>query len=220
MSPKNIIEKVLQNKIDIIAICDHNSAENVSALIKAAEGKPISVIPGMEICTKEEIHVLSLFEKIESAFEMQAKVYEKLESENNPEVFGMQVIGNELDEVLGFNEKLLIGAVDMTIEEVVDRIHKLNGLAIASHVDREAYSIIGQLGLIPDTLKLDALEISPNVTIAEARKKFPEYGQYKFIQNSDAHFIDDVGKCVTEFQLETPTFDELRKALRIETLSH
>lgn len=216
MSPKKIIEKVLNNSVDIIAICDHNTVENIPAVIKVAEGKNVTVLPGMEICTKEEIHVLALFGNIETAFEMQAKVYDQLQGKNDPEVFGMQIIGNEFDEVLGFNERLLIGATDMTIEKTVDRIHKLNGIAIASHIDRESFSVVGQLGFIPETLKFDALEISSNLTIPEARKRFGEYGNYQLIQNSDAHFIDDVGKCTTVYLLEKPTFDEIKKALKNE----
>lgn len=216
MSPKKIIERVLQKNIDIIAICDHNTVENVPAVEKAAEGKKVVVLPGMEVCSREEIHILAIFENLEAAFEMQAKVYDKLQGKNNPEVFGMQVIGNEFDEVLGFNEKLLIGAVDMSIEEVVNRIHELNGLAVASHIDRESFSVIGQLGFIPETLNFDALEISPNISIDEARKRLSEYGNCQFIQNSDAHFIDDVGKCTTEFLIERPSFDEIKKAIRNE----
>jgi predicted metal-dependent phosphoesterase TrpH len=215
MSPQKIINKVLKNNLDIIAICDHNSAENVPALIKAAKGKNVVVLPGMEICSREEIHILALFENLETVFEMQAKVYENLHGKNNPDVFGMQVVGNELDEVLGFNEKLLIGAVDLSVEDIVNRIHKIGGLAIASHIDRESYSVIGQLGFIPENLKFDALEISPNMDIDEARNKFPEYKDIAFIRNSDAHFIEDIGKCFIEFQIAEPTFSEIKKAFRM-----
>ena len=214
MTPQKIVQQAVNKKLNIIAICDHNSTENVSAVAKVAEGKNITIIPGMEVCTQEEIHMLALFENIEAAFEMQAKVYDKLQGKNNPEVFGMQVIGNEFDEVLGFNERLLIGAVDMSIEEVVNGIHKLNGLAIASHIDRESYSVIGQLGFIPETLRFDALEISLNISIEEAQKRFSEYQTYTFIQNSDAHVIEDIGKCTTEFLMERLSFDEIKKALR------
>ncbi len=216
MTPQKIINQVLSNKIGIIAICDHNTAENVSALINAAKDKIVVVLPGMEICSREEIHILALFENLESAFEMQAKVYEKLHGKNNPDVFGLQVVGNEFDEVLGFNDKLLIGAVDLSIEEIVNRVHKLGGLAIASHIDRESYSVISQLGFIPENLKFDALEISPKMKVDEARNKFPEYKDITFIQNSDAHFIDDVGKYFTEFLLAEPTLNEIRKALKNE----
>jgi 3',5'-nucleoside bisphosphate phosphatase len=217
MTPRKIIDKVLSQNIDIIAICDHNSAENVPALINAANGKDVLVLSGMEICSREEIHVLAFFENIETAFEMQAKVYENFHGKNEPEIFGMQVIGNEMDEVLGFNDRLLIGAVEMSIEDIVDKIHSLNGIAIASHIDRESYSVIGQLGFIPETLKFDALEVSPNISLEEARKRFPEYRNYAMIKNSDAHFIEDIGKCVTEFQIEEPSFDEIKKALKNET---
>ncbi len=214
MTPQNIIEQVLKHNLDIIAICDHNSAENVPALIKAAQGKNIVVLPGMEICSREEIHILVLFEHLESVFEMQAKVYEKLYGKNNPDVFGLQVVGNEFDEALEFNEKLLIGAVDLSVENIVNRVHKLSGLAIASHIDRESYSVVSQLGFIPETLKFDALEISPSLSYGDARKRFPEYHNYTFIQNSDAHFIEDIGKCYTEFEIIEPAFDEIRLALK------
>jgi 3',5'-nucleoside bisphosphate phosphatase len=216
MTPRKIIDKVLLQKIDIIAICDHNSAENVPALINAAKGKDLVLISGMEICSREEIHVLALFENIETVLEMQAEVYDKLHGKNQPNVFGLQVIGNELDEVLGFNDRLLIGAVDMSIDEVVDKIHCLSGIAIASHIDRESYSVVGQLGFIPETLKFDALEISPNISVEKARKRFPECINYTMVKNSDAHFIEDIGKCITEFQIEEPTYSEIKKALKNE----
>ena len=217
MSPKKIVESVLKNKIDVIAICDHNTAENVSAVVKAAVDKDILVIPGMEICSIEEIHVLALFEKLESAFEMQSLVYSNLHGENKPDVFGMQVIGNEEDEVVGFSDKLLIGATELSIDDVVNNIHQLNGLAIASHIDRESYSVIGQLGFIPETLVFDALEISANINLDKAREMFTKYVRIPFIQNSDAHFIEDIGKCTTEYQLAEPTFDEIKKALKSDS---
>lgn len=216
MTPQKIINQALYNNVDIVAICDHNSAENVQAIIKAAERKPVTVIAGLEICTKEEIHVLALFENIEAALEMQTKVYDKLHGQNDPEVFGMQVIGNEMDEVLGFNDRLLIGAVDLSVEEIVNKIHQLSGFAIASHIDRENFSVISQLGFIPETLKFDALEISPNMSIKVARNKFPEYIDVAFVQNSDAHFIEDIGKCLTEFQIEIPSFVEIKMAIKDE----
>ncbi|MDP2209646.1 MAG: PHP domain-containing protein [Bacteroidota bacterium] len=216
MTPQKIINQVLENNLDIIAICDHNTAENVPALINAAKDKNVVVLPGMEICTREEIHVLALFENLELVFEMQAKVYEKLHGKNNPDVFGLQVIGNEFDEVLGFNDKLLIGAVDLSVEEIVNRVHKLGGLAIASHIDRESYSVISQLGFIPNSLEFDALEISPSISCEDARKKFPVYQNYTFIQNSDAHFLNDIGKASTSLLLAEATFDEIKKALKDE----
>lgn len=216
MSPRNIVSKVLQDKIDIVAICDHNSAENVATAMRVASGRNVTVLPGMEVCTREEIHILAIFEKLESALELQSLVHRHLSGENDPEVFGLQVVANEFDEVVGFQNRLLMGAVDLSIEQVVNEIHHLDGLAVASHIDRESYSIIGQLGFIPDELKLDALEISQNISVEEARNRFGEYQRYQLIQNSDAHFVDDVGKRSTRFLMEEPSFNELAKALRNE----
>lgn len=216
MSPIKIIHKAMMEKIEIIGICDHNSSENVVAFTKAAETKNIKVLPGMEVTSKEEVHILALFEKAESALKLQEIIYENLSGENDEEAFGTQVVANELDEVEGFNNKLLIGATELSVEDVVDFIHSFNGLAIASHVDREGFSIIGQLGFIPENLKLDALEISPKLSNIEARKIFNQYESFPFIFSSDAHKLEEIGKGVTSFLLKEPTLLEIKKALKSE----
>ena len=213
MSPKKIIARALEQNIDIIAITDHNSAENASAAVSVAAGSPITVLPGMEVCTSEEIHVLALFENLRSALEFQRLVYDHLPGENNPEVFGEQIIADENDEVRGYQQKLLIGATDLPLATVVDGIHRLDGVAIASHIDRESYSIVGQLGFIPGDVRFEALELSVNITNSDAEKRFTTYSGYTFIRNSDAHFLEDIGKNTSTFYLEKPTFGELRKAL-------
>lgn len=214
MSPKRIVRRAVERNIDIIAINDHNSAENVPAVIRAAWGLPLSVLPGMEICTREEIHVIALFENMQSAFELQQIVYNFLHGENDAETFGLQVVANEEDEVVSFNSKLLIGAADLSVDAVVGHVSRLGGIAIASHIDRQSYSIIGQLGFIPENLRFDALEISTRTSIKDARALYPEYSGSVFIQNSDAHFLNDIGKGMTKFMLEEPTFGEIKKALR------
>jgi predicted metal-dependent phosphoesterase TrpH len=200
-------------KLGIIGITDHNSAENVPATIKAAEGTKLTVIPGMEITSAEEVHIIGLFEKISNALTVQNIVYKNLIlKENKANLFGEQIVANEFDEVEGYNKRLLIGATKLTLKEVVNKIHKSGGLAIASHIDRESYSIIGQLGFIPENLELDAVEISPNTTIEKAIEKFPEIKKMPKITCSDAHFLKDIGRATTSFLLEGPTVDEIRNA--------
>ena len=114
----------------------------------------------------------------------------------------------------GFSDKLLIGATTIPLDEVLRLIHDLNGLAIASHIDREAFSIIGQLGFIPDNLGLDALEISPSITPEEAKKKYAY--NYPITSSSDAHHPDDIGKSYTTFLLQEGTVIEIKKALKNE----
>jgi len=170
MSPQGIAQKAKEQSIEIIGICDHNSAENVPALIEAGKKLAIQVIPGIEVTTKEEVHLLALFSQIEAALALQAKVYESLPGENNPDLYGLQVVVNESGEVLDFNPHLLIGATTLGLEETINLIHELGGLAIASHIDREGFSLIGQLGFIPSGLPLDALEVSPRLSLQAARK--------------------------------------------------
>jgi PHP family Zn ribbon phosphoesterase len=214
MSPKKILAAAKEKGIDIIGICDHNSSENSLAVIKASKKMDIHVIPGMEVTSLEEVHVLALFDDIRNALELQDCVYRNLPGENDEEAFGMQVIVNEKEEVLGFNKKLLIGATTMPLDEILRLIHSLDGVTIASHIDRESFSIIGQLGFIPENMELDALEISSNITFNEALKKFKI--TYPITCSSDAHYPDDIGKGFTSFLIKKGTVTEIKKALKNE----
>lgn len=214
MSPRAIAEQAKIKEIDILGICDHNSAENAPAVIKAARKFKIVALPGIEVTSQEEVHILALFDKAETAFMLQKIIYDNLPGENDEEVFGMQVVVNENAEVLRFNKKLLIGASALPVEEVVQIIHSLDGLAIASHIDREGFSIIGQLGFIPENLELDALEVSPNISFEEAAQKF--HLSHPLLCSSDAHFIEEIGRGFTSFYLEEATTEELKKAFQGE----
>jgi predicted metal-dependent phosphoesterase TrpH len=214
MSPESILAAARKKGLDIIGICDHNSSENSPGVFYAARGTPISVLPGLEVTSQEEVHVLALFDSLEAALKLQEEVYANLPGENNEEAFGQQVIVNEKEEVEGFSNKLLIGATTIPLEDVIRRIHSLDGLAIASHIDREAFSIIGQLGFIPKNLALDALEVSPRIPIEEAIKTYA-YG-FPITCSSDAHYPNDIGKGATTFLLEEPSLAEIKKALKGE----
>jgi hypothetical protein len=212
MSPEGILTAAKEKELDIIGICDHNSSENALAVMNAARKMNIHVFPGMEVTSQEEVHVLALFDEIENALKLQKFIYKNLPGENDEKAFGMQVIVNEKEEVLGFNKKLLIGATTIPLEEVIRLIHSFSGIAIASHIDRESFSIIGQLGFIPDNLELDALEISPNISFEKAKKMYAY--DYPLTCSSDAHYPDDIGKSFTSFLLEDVTVAEIKMALK------
>jgi len=215
MTPAAIVRTASENGLDIIAITDHNSAENVVGTQKAAEDTGLRVLSGMEVTTSEEVHILALFDDVESALQLQDVVYENLISAGEyDERFGEQVVVNENDEVLGFNKRLLIGATSLTTQSIVDIIHSLEGLSIASHIDREGFGIISKLGFIPEDLKLDALEISPNTDKEKAEDIFKEYASFQWISSSDAHYIEDIGKRATSFFLKEATLAEIRAALK------
>lgn len=216
MSPQAVVSQALERGLHLIAICDHNTTENSGAMVKAAQDKELTVLPGMEITTREEVHIVALFENITDADRMQTLVYDNLEGENDEKIFGVQPVVDAEGWVLGFNPRLLIGATRLPIEATVNAIHDYGGLAIAAHIDREGFGILGQLGFIPKSLKLDALEISPNLSREEAERRFKEYLEFPFLCSSDAHSLRNIGRAVTTMLLESATFEELRMALRQE----
>ena len=213
MSPKKIVRQSLDKQLDLIAICDHNTAENAAATLREGIRQGIAVLPGMEICSREEVHLVTLFNKIEDALKMQDWIYDHLPGENQPEIFGHQVVADEHDEVLGENSRLLIGAVQLSLFDIVNQAHHLGAICISSHVDRPSYSLIGQLGFIPEDLNLDAVEVSYRVPLDSALTRVPGIENYPCVTASDAHFLTDIGKVYTEFILAAPTLEEIRMAL-------
>jgi predicted metal-dependent phosphoesterase TrpH len=209
--PTKIIEKAQERRLQAIGICDHNASENVAAVRKAAEKSAIQVFGGMEVTTEEEIHILAIFESDDDLHSLQNLVYENLPGKNDPEAFGQQYIVDKEDYVTKFNERLLMGATGLNLNDVIDAIHKYKGLAIASHIDRDAFSIIGQLGMIPDDLELDAVELSRHYMDSQF-----ELGNIGFpcVMFSDAHQLEDIGSVCTSFTIESPSVAEIIKALQ------
>jgi hypothetical protein len=212
MYPSAVVEKSIAEKLDIIAICDHNASENMQFVLRLAEGKSLTILPGIEITSSEEVHLLALFDTLDDLKKIQDIIYDHLSGTNREEVFGCQAIVNDLDEVEGFNDKFLLGATKLPLLDIIHLIHSFGGLAIASHIDRESFSIISQLGFIDQDIPLDALEITRQTGIRGARIKYPELARFPFIESSDAHFIKDIGQGTTTMFLEGGTISELRLA--------
>ncbi len=215
MTPKKIAAEAARKGLALIAVTDHNSAENTGAVQKAAEGSGLVVIPGMEINTAEEVHLVALFESVKNAHEMQELVFANLMAgENDENLFGMQVIATAEDEVDGFNKRLLIGATSLTVNAAVEAVHSLGGLAVAAHIDREMNSILSQLGFIPPDLPLDGVEVSSRIDVTAARKRFAEYERFPFLTSSDSHELHMIGSVSTRLLVEVPSFRELALTLR------
>ena len=209
MQATAIVRQAKKVGLDMIGISDHNSAENVAAVVKAGAREGLPVIHGMEITSSEEVHILGLFKNELDLMSIQEVIYQNLPGENHEQAYGPQTVVDEWDNVLGSNSRLLLGATNLTVERVVDAIHDRSGVAIASHVDRERFSLIGQLGFIPEGLSLDALEVSRQSSLNK------EY-DYPVVIFSDAHFLEDIGKSSTCFMIEDVSVDEIKKALRNE----
>ena len=69
MTPNNIVNMAYLKGLEAIAVTDHNCVKNVAAVIEAGKNAGITVIPGMEIESSEEIHIVSLFPHIDAALE-------------------------------------------------------------------------------------------------------------------------------------------------------
>lgn len=217
MTPRRIIDKALEKGLDIIALSDHNSAENVSIAAELARDKGIMVLPAMEITSIEEAHVLAIFETVDKALAMQEKVYAQLpDGVHDEDLLGYQLVVNEADEILNFSKKMCFSATGLSVKDLVDAIHALGGFAVASHIDREYFSVISQLGFIPDDVEFDALEISCNTGHEKAKMLFGDYASIPWIISSDAHDLNSIGKSHTVFVLEGPSFKEIALALRGE----
>jgi PHP family Zn ribbon phosphoesterase len=212
MLPTTIIKQARDKNVDVVGICDHNSAENVLAVRKAGEKEGVQVLGGMEISSSEEVHILAFFDDDGALLEMQNIVYENLFGENDEKYFGEQIIVDEYDKIIGSTNKLLIGSTSLGIDRIVELVHSLGGLAVASHVDRDSFSIIAQLGFIPKELPLDALELSWRCELSEVNN-YESYG-LPLVKSSDAHFLSDIGKAVTTFSLSVPSFSEVVMAFQ------
>lgn len=214
MMPSAIVEAAARKHLDLIGICDHNAAANTPAAVRAAEGSRVAVVPGMEITTREEVHVVALFDDCEAALKMQDLVLDHLPGENDAEFFGQQVVLDEAERPIGFCPNLLIGATTLGISDVIDAIHAFGGCAIAAHVDRDRFSIISQLGFLPPHIGLDGLEYTHRIGLNAARERFGDGGRWEFVCSSDAHRLTEIGQGCCRVRGPHATASGVRAALR------
>ncbi len=214
MSPRAVVAAARAAGLDLVAVTDHNTTENAAAAIAAAAGTGLAVLPGIELTTAEEVHLLGLFEAGADLGPFQAEVYRNLPAVPEKMRFaGDQVLVDADDYVTGFCPRCLFGATRFSVQAAVDLIHARGGLAIACHVDRDSFSIISQLGFIPPGLGLEAVEVSPRMTAAAARAELDAVGSLPIVRFSDAHRPEEIGAVATEFLVEAPSLAEIRRAL-------
>ena len=209
MIPPLIVQKALEKNIDLIAITDHNASANVRAVQKAAEGSPLTVLPGMEVQSREDVHLLTIFETIAELETWQNEVDDALpDLHNQPDFFGEQFVVDETGEFVRNEPRLLLTSTNFSIDEIFARVKGLGGLVIPAHVERTAYGLFPTLGLISENWQVLALEISRHTTLEKATTTFPALGQYPLIQSGDAHQLDSLlGSTI--FSLASPTLMEL-----------
>jgi PHP family Zn ribbon phosphoesterase len=214
MGPKDIVRTALEQNVDIIAVTDHNSAQNVQAVLDAAKGTSLLVIPGMEVYIREDAHIICLFETVEHALQFQEIIYDHLpDGENDPDWYGPQLVVDGHENIIEECSKLLGMPTSLRLGAIANFVIDLDGILYPAHIDRKANSLLHVLGFIPNDLPFPALEIAKTFEEASAQHGFLKRTQMSIIRSSDAHMIDQVGTKFTWYKLEEPTFAELKKAI-------
>jgi len=212
MIPPLIIQSALDLDINLLAITDHNSTANIPAMMDAAVNSGISIFPGMELQTREEVHLLCIFDKPRQAFALQQLIDPLLPSiDNDPEHFGEQFVVDATGDLIKTEPRMLLASVNIGLDDAVLEVHKLGGLAVPAHVDRKAYGLINMLGFFPPEAQFDAVEISKFTTKEKIGLQHPGIKKFPVIQSGDVHRLSEfMGKCY--FEMETPSTGEVVKS--------
>lgn len=183
MTPNNIVNMAALLGLDAIAVSDHNTAMNLPAVFKVAEEAGLTVVPAIEVCTDEEFHTLCMMYTLEDIMAFSKEIYQYLPNiQNDPTVFGNQFIVDRDDKLLGTEQKLLVNALEINFDKLLDIVKKYDGIAIPAHVDKASYSIIASLGYIPPEYNLSCVEVKNK----DAKIDFSG----KRISDSDAHYLE------------------------------
>lgn len=216
MIPSLILCQAERKGLNLIAITDHNACYNAEAVMEAAQGSNIHVLPGMELQSREEVHLLCLFDTVESCRAWQERVFQKLPPLANQEkLFGPQYVVNAAGDWLRTEERLLATSADLTLEEIVNQVASLGGVVIPAHVDRPSFSLLSNLGLIPETLSVQALEVTPFFDRHQGFQQWPQLKDRCLIVNGDAHRLSEIQNR-TMFKLAHPVIKEMTMAFQGE----
>jgi hypothetical protein len=213
MSPTAIVRRAHEVGLDLIAITDHNSVENGFAAAALAEKAGIRVLFGMEAQSREDVHLLCLFEDRLQAERFNERIYPLLpDVPNNPDYFGDQVVVDEQDNIVRYEKKLLINALAISVPELVELAHSHEGTVVPAHVEAPPYGLLVNLGLVPAELEGSPLEIGCESSRESVLRAFPALARYPLLRNSDAHFLKDIGRARTVFSAASPSLPALLAA--------
>ncbi len=195
MTPNNIVNMAKLANLTMIALTDHNSTKNCKAAVEIGKKVGVLVIPGMELCTIEEVHVVCLFPTIEKAETFEAALSQKrIRVRNRPEIFGDQIIMDELDREIGREEFLLVNAINISIGEVTHLVKEYAGAAFPAHIDKGSYSVLSSLGEIPPEAEFKTVEVFRKQNVEKLLKEHKKLSKMSILFNSDAHTLGQIGE--------------------------
>jgi len=213
MGPKAIVATAIDKGLDFIAITDHNSSTNVGAVMEAA-GSSLTVFAGIEVSTREEIHMIALFPDVETAMDFQSFIYgHLLEGSYDGSWLGSQIICDAQENILGEDDHLLAMPAQVPYPAVIQQVVQRGGLIYPAHIDRRSNGILRVLGFMPGNLPFNIVEVSKNVDPATAEQQYGHNGSLTVITASDAHDIGHIGQAPSYFRMAEPTFAELCLAM-------
>ena len=195
MSPNNIIHMAKLHRLDLISVCDHNSTLQQELIAQIAHQHHINYWYGIEINTKEDVHLLAYFNKLENIKTLQTFIDKHLlVIKNKPEIFGHQFVYDQNDRRILEVDTLLINALDLSLKECITEVHANNGKSVLAHIYHRENGVIEQLGFIPENLYIDGVEVTQNEDIQRFKEEYPQYHSLPVFMNSDAHRLTDMIK--------------------------
>ena len=197
MTPANICGMAYIKGLQAIAVTDHNTARNLPYVKEAADHYGLIFLPGMEITTKEEVHLLGYFKDVETAVEVGEIFSSHLPPmKNKPDFFGNQLVMNTDDEVVDVEDRLLIGATDLDLEECTRIIREHGGAAVPAHINR-GHGLLTNLGLFPAEPEFPVVEVRNELDVNDKL-----IGNRRRLQSSDAHHLGDILEAVYDLPAE------------------
>lgn len=202
-TPCNIAGMAAVQGLNIIALCDHNSAKNCPATAAAAKQYGLLFIPGMEVTTVEEVHVVSLFKSLEAALEFDKEIYKHLiKVRNNPEIFGHQYLYDENDHIIGEEENLLINATDIEFTKLFSMVEAFGGAAFPAHIDKDSNSLFANLGFIPPESTFKTVEVKNPAKFMHLKEQFSYLKDCMVLYDSDAHYLEHISPAKNTIELD------------------
>lgn len=213
MSPRAIVERALERKLDLIAVTDHNSVANSLYAAEIGRRRGLTVVCGMEAQSREDVHVLCLFTHPHVAEAFFGEVYPLLPPvDNNPDYFGDQVVVDGEENVVRMEPRLLVNGLDLGLGDLAERVRSAGGYVIPAHVESAHFSLLANLGVLPPELDGCPLEVSYCISGEDAVARFPCLRGRRLITNSDAHFLADIGRAYTVYDSVAPTLAGVYRA--------
>ena len=215
MTPANIVGMSSLKHLDVIAVTDHNSCRNCPAVMHWAQKNRISVLPGMELCTSEEVHALCLFSELSDAMNFDGYVYSKLiKYPNDEKAFGRQEIYDENDRLMDTEPYLLINAAAISFDELGKLMKEFHGIYLPAHIDKNSNSLLSNLGFIAPDADFTVAELADISRYEELAGKNPYLKKCRIITNSDAHDLGTINEAVNFLNCESSSRSDILKALK------